>query len=115
MRSLERDGFAKTKLAHNPRERSLAGSRESSKQFFDRLPILPVGIQLSPILPLSAKCDLPLFSAVDHQLRIFPCRWHSKWHSARAVRQGALQRHSPRGFGFRSFTDQDELSDGRDG
>jgi hypothetical protein len=87
---------------------------ESSNRFFRSLPFLSGGLQLFPILPLGAKRDLPLFSAFDHQFRTFSFRWHSKWHSARAVRQGASHDHL-RADSVASLTDRDGLSDGRHG
>jgi hypothetical protein len=59
-------------------ERGIRREWESSKRFFHCLPILSVGLQLFRILPLGAKRDLPLFSVVYRQFRIFPFRWHSK-------------------------------------
>jgi len=71
-------------------ERGIRREWESSNRFFHSLLILSVSFQLFLILPLGAKRDLPLFSAVYRQFRIFPFQWHSKWHSTQAICQHPL-------------------------
>jgi hypothetical protein len=67
---------------------------ESSKSFCHCLPISSSSFQLFRILPLGGKCDLPLFSAVYHEFRVFPFGWHSKWHSTEPF--GSADAHTRR-------------------